>query len=86
MHAKDLTDAHRSAAPERLALVIRQIDERSALILAISTPRIGVGELVSEIARSWIDHAHNPATHDAAEQLTAAQRAYDTRVARLSEL
>ncbi|WP_063005832.1 hypothetical protein [Nocardia salmonicida] len=97
MQAKVLIDAHRAViattdpdiqrrAEALIGRGIHRINERSAVALGVAAARLGVGELVAGIARSWITYARSPHDDVLADELIATQNAYSARVERFRTL
>ncbi|MEU2258145.1 hypothetical protein ABZ540_33790 [Nocardia xishanensis] len=67
----------------RIAGLVRRIDIESAAIIEIPTAKVGLGELVSHMAKCWITYAAYPDDQTALSTTIAAQRAYSDRVEQL---
>ncbi|WP_068056279.1 hypothetical protein [Nocardia xishanensis] len=97
MLAANLVDDHaRRAATEdpneqtridrRIAFAVRRIDIESAAIVQKPAAEVGLGALVSQMARCWIGYAARPGDQTALTATLAAQRAYSDRVEQLAQL
>ncbi|MEV0027869.1 hypothetical protein [Nocardia sp. NPDC050793] len=74
------------ALDRRIALAVRRIDIESAAIVQMPAAEVGLGELVSHMARCWIAFAAFPGDQTALTTTIAAQRAYSDRVEQLAHL
>ncbi|WP_435593548.1 hypothetical protein [Nocardia sp. bgisy118] len=82
------TDDPNQQAPidRRIALAVRRIDIESAAIVPAPATEVGLGGLVSQMARCWIAYAACPGDQTALTATLAAQRAYSDRVEQLAQL
>ncbi|MFF0532866.1 hypothetical protein ACFYT3_31390 [Nocardia amikacinitolerans] len=79
-HRAATGDTHEQAALDRrIAGLVRRIDIESAAIIEIPAADVGLGELVSQMARCWIAYAACPGDQTALTTTLAAQRAYGDR-------
>ncbi|MET8779063.1 hypothetical protein ABZV58_29015 [Nocardia sp. NPDC004654] len=74
-----------AALDRRIAGLVRRIDIESAAIIGIPIAEVGLGELVSQMARCWIAYAVCPGDQTALTATLATQRTYGDRVEQLAQ-